>query len=100
MRHYRIYDPHAADFVRHCGGQNLFAAGNEQDMYRTANELNSESLTGWHSLVLTDNSIIYMYRQCLWTTASLDPDSLTEVLCDCITEYKYGREHLVQRNLT
>lgn len=78
----------------------LFAAGNEQDMYRTANELNSESLTGWHSLVLTDNSIIYMYRQCLWTTASLDPDSLTEVLCDCITEYKYGREHLVQHNLT
>lgn len=28
----------------------LFAEGNEQDMYRTANELNSESVTGWHNV--------------------------------------------------
>ena len=72
----------------------ILAAGHEQDMYRTANELNSESVTGWHTLVLTDSSIIYMYRQCLWITDALGPDLLTEILCDCITEYKHGREHL------
>ncbi len=78
----------------------LFAAGHEQDMYRTANELNSESVTGWHTLVLTDSSIIYMYRQCLWITDALSPDLLTEILCDCITEYKHGREHLAPREPT
>ncbi len=72
----------------------LFAEGNEQDMYRTANELNSESVTGWHTIVLTNHSSIYMYRQCLWITEALSADYLTEILCDCITEYKFGRSQL------
>ena len=72
----------------------LFAEGNEQDMYRTANELNSESVTGWHTIVLTNHSSIYMYRQCLWIAEALSADYLTEILCDCITEYKFGRSQL------
>lgn len=38
----------------------LFAEGNETEMYRTANELNSESVTGWHTIVLKDSGSIYM----------------------------------------
>lgn len=74
----------------------LFAAGNETAMYRTANELNCESVTGWHTIVLHDNSSIYMYRQCLWISESLSAEELTDVLCDCIAEYKYGRGQFAQ----
>jgi hypothetical protein len=35
-----------------------------------------------------------MYRQCLWITEALSADYLTEILCDCITEYKFGRSQL------
>ena len=69
----------------------LFAEGNETEMYRTANELNSESVTGWHTIVLKDSGSIYMYRQCLWISESLTSSELTDILCDCITEYKIGR---------
>ena len=69
----------------------LFAEGNEGDLYRTANDLNSESVTGWHTIVLQDNSSIYMYRQCLWMSESRTTEELTDVLCDSIAEYKYGR---------
>lgn len=63
----RLHDPHAVDLIRHRGGiRILFAEGNETEMYRTANELNSESVTGWHTIVLKDSGSIYMYRQCLW----------------------------------
>ena len=72
----------------------LFAQENANAMYRAANELNAESITGWHSIMLSDNSNIYMYRQCIWANAQLDRDSLMEILCNCITEYKLGRAHL------
>ena len=54
----------------------LFAKENEVDMYRSANAMNAESLTGWHSIFLTDSSSIYMYRQCIWVNDHLDEDSL------------------------
>lgn len=72
----------------------LFAEGNEPEMYRAANELNSESITGWHSIMLQNKDSIYMYRQCIWINERLDRDYLMDILCQCISEYKYGREHL------
>ena len=41
----------------------LFAEENAADMYQAANELNSESITGWHSIMLSNRDSIYMYRQ-------------------------------------
>lgn len=72
----------------------LFAKENEVDMYRSANAMNAESLTGWHSIFLTDSSSIYMYRQCIWVNDHLDEDSLMEILCECIAEYRRGRSCL------
>ena len=63
-------------------------------MYRAANELNTESVTGWHSIMLSDSSNIYMYRQCIWANAQLNHDYLMEILLNCISEYKLGRAHL------
>lgn len=76
----------------------LFANEHEADMYRTANELNSESVTGWHTLVLTDSNSIYMYRQCIWMSDSLSTDYLMDILCQCIAEYRHGRARLVPSN--
>ena len=81
----------------------LFAEENAADMYAAANELNSESITGWHSIMLSNQTSIYMYRQCIWINASLDREYLMEILCHCIAEYKRGKEHLssaITTNLT
>lgn len=72
----------------------LFAQENADAMYRAANELNTESVTGWHSIMLSDSSNIYMYRQCIWANAQLNRDYLMEILLNCISEYKLGRAHL------
>ena len=72
----------------------LFDNKNAAAMYRAANELNTESVTGWHTIVLTDDSSIYMYRQCPWMNADLTRDHLMDILCDCIAEYKVGRAHI------
>lgn len=76
----------------------LFAKEHETDMYRTANELNSESVAGWHTFVLTDSSSIYMYRQCIWMSETLSSDYLMDILCQCIAEYRYGRARLAPSN--
>lgn len=76
----------------------LFAKEHETDMYRTANELNSESIAGWHTLVLTDSSSIYMYRQCIWMSDTLSPSYLMDILCQCISEYRHGRARLTPGN--
>lgn len=68
----------------------LFDKEHEAEMYRTANELNSESVIGWHTLVLTDASSIYMYRQCIWMDDFLTREALLDVLCHSIAEYKHG----------
>jgi len=72
----------------------LFAKENESEMYKSANELNTESVMGWHSIVLTDSSSIYMYRQCIWMSDSLSRDYLMDILCECIAEYRHGRARL------
>jgi len=72
----------------------LFAEENAADMYQAANELNSESITGWHSIMLSSQTSIYMYRQCLWINAQLNRDYLMEMLCQSIAEYKKGKLHL------
>ena len=71
-----------------------FAAENEDSMYRLANDLNRESLTGWHTLLVEDDTVIYMYRQCLWMTKQLTREHLMEILCNCIAEYKSGKSTL------
>ena len=72
----------------------LFAEENAAAMYQAANELNSESITGWHSIMLSNQDSIYMYRQCIWINERLDRDYLMDLLCQCIAEYKHGRAHL------
>lgn len=72
----------------------LFAQENADAMYRAANELNIESVVGWHSIMLSDSSSIYMYRECAWINEQLDRDYLMEILLNCISEYKLGRVHL------
>lgn len=72
----------------------LFAQENADAMYRAANELNIESVVGWHSIMLSDSSSIYMYRECAWINEQLDRDYLMEILLNCISEYKLGRAHL------
>ena len=49
----------------------LFADINANQMYGVANELNLDSVTGWHSVFLADDSMIYMFRQCLWLSMNL-----------------------------
>ena len=72
----------------------LFANENAPAMYEAANELNSESITGWHSIMLSNRDSIYMYRQCIWINEQLNRDNLMDLLCQCIAEYKHGRAHL------
>ena len=62
----------------------LLADINAEQMHSIANELNLVSVTGWHSVFLTDDSMIYMYRQCLWLS----------MLKECISEYKRGKGRL------
>lgn len=54
----------------------LLADINEEQMHSIANELNLVSVTGWHSVFLADDSMIYMYRQCLWLSMSLTYEDL------------------------
>ena len=49
----------------------LLADINAEQMHSIANELNLVSVTGWHSVFLADDSMIYMYRQCLWLSMNL-----------------------------
>ena len=63
-------------------------------MHSIANELNLVSVTGWHSVFLTDDSMIYMYRQCHWLSMSLTYDDLLTMLKECISEYKRGKGRL------
>ena len=73
----------------------LFSQEHESDMFKAANELNSESVTGWHTLVTSEEGdTIYMYRRCLWMTAHLEDEEFIELLCTSIAEYRKGRRHL------
>lgn len=72
----------------------LLADINEEQMHSIANELNLVSVTGWHSVFLADDSMIYMYRQCLWLSMSLTYEDLLTILKECISEYKRGKGRL------
>ena len=67
---------------------------NANQMYGVANELNLDSVTGWHSVFLADDSMIYMYRQCLWLSMNLTYEDLLAMLKECISEYKRGKGRL------
>ena len=60
----------------------LFADINADQMYGVANELN------------LDDSMIYMYRQCLWLSMNLTYEDLLAMLKECISEYKRGKGRL------
>ncbi len=73
----------------------LFSEENESEMFKTANDLNIEDASGWHTLVPTGGgSTIYMYRRSIWMTTQLTADELTEHIYACIAEYRNGRRHL------
>lgn len=72
----------------------LLTGINEEQMHSIANELNLVSVTGWHSVFLADDSMIYMYRQCLWLSMSLTYEDLLTILKECISEYKRGKGRL------
>ena len=72
----------------------LLADINTEQMYSIANELNLVSVTGWHSVFLADDSMIYMYRQCLWLSMNLTYEDLLTMLKECISEYKRGKGRL------
>ena len=72
----------------------LFADINADQMYGVANGLNLDSVTGWHSVFLADDSMIYMYRQCLWLSMDLAYEDLLTMLKECISEYKRGKDRL------
>ena len=72
----------------------LFADINAEQMHSIANELNLVSVTGWHSVFLADDSMIYMYLQCLWLSISLTYEDLLTMLKECISEYKRGKGRL------
>ena len=63
----------------------LFADINADQMYGVANELNLDSVTGWHSVFLADDSMIYM---------NLTYEDLLAMLKECISEYKRGKGRL------
>ncbi len=73
----------------------LFSKEHESEMYKAANALNTESVSGWHTLMPPEgDSMIYMYRRCLWMTAQLENEEFIDLLCTSIAEYKKGRKHL------
>jgi len=72
----------------------LFANENAAAMFKAANELNSESITGWHSIMLSNHESIYMYRQCLWINEELSTEYLMSMLGTCLQEYRVGRAHI------
>ena len=47
-----------------------------------------------HSVFLADDSMIYMYRQCLWLSMNLTYEDLLAMLKECISEYKRGKGRL------
>ena len=53
-----------------------------------------DSVTGWHSVFLADDSMIYMFRQCLWLSMNLTYEDLLAMLKECISEYKRGKGRL------
>jgi len=73
----------------------LFADQNEAKMLQAANDMNLQSVTGWHSLCLDDDSVIYMYRQCVWLSMGLSYDDLFWLLKECISEYKDGKSRIM-----
>ena len=86
-------DEHCREVIRSC--LNIVLADiNAEQMHSIANELNLVSVTGWHSVFLADDSMIYMYRQCLWLSMSLTYEDLLTMLKECISEYKRGKGRL------
>ncbi len=76
------------------GDRLLFSEAHAEDLYRDTNELNRQSLFGWHTLHFVGDTTIYLYRQSLWIRNGLDREEFMEVLCHCISEYKSGRAEL------
>ena len=62
----------------------LLSDRNENQVLRAVNDMNLGSVTGWHTIRLEDNSMVYMYRQCVWISMSLTYDELFGILKACM----------------
>lgn len=65
-------------------------------MYAITNELNLDSLTGWHCVYVEDNGTLYLYRQMLWCSMQLCYEQLLALLKSCIAEYTRGKQKLFE----
>ena len=76
----------------------LYGTQHSTKLMQAANDLNSDSLIGWHSIQNSDGNQIHMYRQCIWMTMMLDEEALMNMIQDCISEYMHGRDYLISQD--
>ena len=73
----------------------LLAERNDPQILCALNSMNADSVTGWHCVFLENDSVIYMYRQCVWLSMDLTYDDLLWLLKECISDYKDGKSRII-----
>lgn len=71
-----------------------FTGNDRLKLFCAINDMNISSVTGWHSVCLGDDSLLYMYRQCIWLSMELSYDELIRLLKESISEYKKGKARI------
>ncbi len=59
------------------------------------NEMNFSSITGWHAVSLSDDTVLYMYRQCIRLSPALSHEILFPILKEGVSEYKKGKTRIM-----
>ncbi len=67
-----------------------FNGWGDPELLLALNDMNSSSITGWHSVRFGGDRILYMFRQCIWLTLNLSYEDLLHLLKSSINEYKTG----------
>lgn len=73
----------------------IFSDRKDPELLLAVNEMNTGSITGWHAVCLSDDSVLYMYRQCIRLSLSLTYEELLSFLKDGISEYKTGKHRIM-----
>jgi hypothetical protein len=73
-----------------------FEKRNDHSLLFALNDLNTSSVTGWHSVRLSDNSMIYMYRQSVLLSMDISYELLFPLLKESISEYKTGKSRITK----
>lgn len=68
-----------------------FKERKDPELLLRLNAMNASSITGWHSAAFSDDSTLYMYRQCIWLSLNLCYEDLFRLLKQSISEYKKGK---------